>query len=237
MSVVLDCSATTACVPGGRKLPGRFPGKKAREIHVEELQLRMRRPAHFFHKTIIVDCRSYEEFRVSTIKGAIHISRLEERMVVDRKDYVREEMSELVEEIICVDTIGLRGAHLALDLQDRTLYYPRISNLKVRMIHCGSHQRGKQRQCALIFIVCWRETYAFVCVCVCVCPFFIRTPRDAYSADREVWSTGRTSAGRCTSRCLRSSCSSMTLSQTMKIGARRIESTWWRIVGSFRGRV
>ena len=108
--------------------------------------MRLRRPERFFHKSILVDCRSYEEFRVSTIKGAIHISRLEERMVVDRKDYVREEMSELVEEVICIDTIGLRGAHLALELQDRTLYYPRIYNLKVRSRRVRSARADGRRR-------------------------------------------------------------------------------------------
>ena len=115
-----------------RKLPGRFSRKrkqKCREMFVEELVSKMKSPT-FFKKSMLVDCRSEEEFHVSSIKGAIHVSVLEERMYEDHREYAMEEMSELVEEIVCFDTVGMRSAHVALRLQDRAIYYPRIMNLR-----------------------------------------------------------------------------------------------------------
>ena len=115
-----------------RKLPGRFSRKrqqKCKEIFVEELTAKMKSPT-FFKKAMLVDCRSEEEYHVSSIKGAIHVSVLEDRMFEDHREYAMEEMSELVEEIICFDTVGMRSAHVALKLQDRAIYYPRIYNLR-----------------------------------------------------------------------------------------------------------
>ena len=119
-------------------------GKRCREMFVEELQTRLSRFGfeEFYRKSIIVDCRSYEEYSVSTIKGAIHISALEKRMLVDRREFAEEEMSELVEEIICIDTLGMRSAHVALQLQDRGVYYNRIFNLRGGLLH-WTHIQGE----------------------------------------------------------------------------------------------